>query len=199
MVSCILLAAGESKRFGSAKPLARLGPGTVIEHIQRSLLGTRLCEIIVTLGAQADAIVPHILKDPRIKHVLNKDYGLGQTSSFKTGLNAVQPESRAVMLLPADMPLIHPLTFDLLLDTFMKTSPLILLPTYQGKNGHPPVFSMSLKQEMLGMKNEEPLSGIQHKYSSGVLKVPVDDEGIILSFNTPEELKELVKKSKSEV
>lgn len=196
MVSCILLAAGTSSRFGSAKPLARVNSQTIIEFILSGLLKTKLLEIIVVLGHEAEAIAPYVFKDPRIKIVVNKEYASGQTSSFKTGLTALSPSARGIMLLPADMPFIKQETIDLLIDNFLKNRCLILVPTYRGKNGHPPLFSIELRQEFKDLKNEEPLFSIQHKHEADTLKLPVEDEGIALSFNTPQEFKDLVKKQK---
>ncbi len=194
MISCILLAAGVSLRFGSPKPLARIDSKTIIEFIQERLLSTGLSEIIVVLGNQAEAIAPFVLKNPRIKYVVNANYKLGQTSSFKTGLEAVSPESKGIMLLPADTPLIKPSTIDELIRIFLEKSPAILVPAYADRKGHPPVFSARLKEELLGLKNDEPVSSILRKRQAEILKVPVDDEGVTLSFNTPEELEQIIRK-----
>ncbi|HAJ57016.1 MAG TPA: hypothetical protein DCL35_04525 [Candidatus Omnitrophica bacterium] len=193
MISCILLAAGKSSRFGSPKPLAPLGPKTVIEHIQERLLLTGLSEIIIVLGHKAESIAPFIYKGPRVKSIVNTDYALGQTSSFKAGLNAVSPYSEGIMLLPVDMPAIQPDTIEELTHIFIKRAPLILVPSYQGHNGHPPVFSKRLKEELLCMENDEPLSTLIHKHEAEILKIPVDDPGVTASFNTPEELQLLIR------
>ena len=194
MVSCILLAAGESLRFGSPKPLARLGARTIIEFIQERLLLTKLSEIIIVLGCKAETIAPLIFKCPRIKHVINENYERGQTSSFKAGLSLVSQKSEGIMLLPIDMPLVKPPTIDELIHVFLKKSPPILVPIYQDKKGHPPIFSMRLRKELMNLKDGEPLFVLLHKHEAEILKIPVDDEGVVLSFNTPEEFKELIKK-----
>ncbi len=51
MVTCILLSAGSSQRFGSPKALAELYDETVLEHLQKMLLATQVGEIIIVLGA----------------------------------------------------------------------------------------------------------------------------------------------------
>src|SRR5438093_2568565 len=95
MTSCILLSAGLSTRFGSAKALAKLGDQTVIECLLKTLVESDLAEIIVVLGAHADKIKPHILNHTKVKVVYNKDYILGQTSSVKAGVEALDPKSRS--------------------------------------------------------------------------------------------------------
>ncbi|MFH0877882.1 MAG: nucleotidyltransferase family protein [Candidatus Omnitrophota bacterium] len=197
MVSCILLAAGESARFGSPKPLARLGPLTVIESILKNLLGTALDEIILVLGANAKEITAVLPPDKRLRAVTNEEFRQGQTLSFKKGLRALTPLSGGVMLLPVDMPCIRMETFDLLLKTFSKHPDRILIPSYRNKNGHPPIFPIVLKEEFLDLENTEPVSTIQRRHAEQILCFPVEDQGVVLSFNTPTEFQKVIKKISS--
>lgn len=231
MISCILLSAGESKRLGSPKALVKLNGESVIEHIQKTLLSSKIKEIIIVLGADKDKIKPFILKNKktnpfdkprleslgllrvdtesgvscphpegrnldaaeRIKFVINQNFKEGQTSSFKEGLKAVSPDIKGIMLLPVDLPLIKKETLDNLIDYFLQKTPLILIPTYQGKHGHPPIFNISLKDEFLNLENSKPLFEIQHKYNERIVNFPVEDSGVVLSFNTAQELQEIKK------
>lgn len=194
MVSCIVLAAGTSARFGSPKPLALFHARPVIEILQERLLGTRLSEIIIVLGHEADLIRPFIFKDPRIRSVVNADYRLGQTSSFKAGLKAVDPGSHGIMLLPVDMPALKPETYEGLIAAFLESSCLACVPTFEGRKGHPPIFSYHLKEEFMKLKDEEPLATVLRHHDAEIIKVPVADEGVVLSFNTPSELQDMIRK-----
>ena len=66
MISCILLAAGFSSRFGSPKALAELPGERVIERLQNELLKTQVEEIvakkIAELGATAKAQTGQVMK-----------------------------------------------------------------------------------------------------------------------------------------
>jgi len=66
MISCVILSAGISSRFGSPKALAALNGANVIEHHQNILLKTQINEIIIVLGAFSGAIDPYILDSERI-------------------------------------------------------------------------------------------------------------------------------------
>lgn len=191
MVSCILLAAGESRRFGSPKPLAKIGPKTLIEISTARLLKTQVLETVVVLGASANEIQPLISGDPRVKTVLNRDYLKGQTSSFKKGLISLSAQSKGVMLLPIDVPFIKNVTLDLLMERFSKEDPLLLIPTFNGKKGHPPIFSSRLFHELANLGDDEPLYTLQRRHALQTLLVPVEDKGVTLSFNTPEEFNKI--------
>jgi molybdenum cofactor cytidylyltransferase len=193
MISCILLAAGESKRFGSPKPLAKMGPKTIIETMTAGLLKTQLLETIVVLGAYAQDISPFIAGDPQIKIALNLNYQNGQTSSVKAGLSCVSPQAKGIMLLPIDIPLVKNITIDRLIETFFNRNPLILIPTFDGRKGHPPIFSAKLLKKLRSLKDDEPLTTVGNKHVDETLLFPVDDEGVVLSFNTLEEFDQLIK------
>ncbi|HBG60843.1 MAG: hypothetical protein A2Y03_07510 [Omnitrophica WOR_2 bacterium GWF2_38_59] len=191
MISCILLSAGFSSRFGSPKALAKLNGETVIEHIQRSLLNTLIEEIIIVLGNKADKIEPFVLNHKRVKFVYNKDNNFSQTSSFKCGLNCISQQSKGMMLLPVDYPFISSATLQAITAEFDKKSPLIMIPAYKGQKGHPPLFSCELKNEFLQLGNDAGLNTVANNHRENVNILNVDDKGVIMSFNTKEEFENL--------
>jgi len=191
MVSCILLAAGQSMRFGSPKAIALLSGETVISRLQRVLLDSTVDEIIVVTGAHASALKPYLLNHKRLKVVHNKDYILGQTSSFQSGLREVCPKSSGFMLLPVDYPLVKTQTIDILVGKFMRHSDKIIIPTCDDRKGHPPIFPVALKKEFLSLNSSEGLNQVQRRHQNGVLFCAVPDKGTVKSFNTKEEFKNL--------
>ncbi|MBF0521723.1 MAG: nucleotidyltransferase family protein [Candidatus Omnitrophica bacterium] len=195
MISCILLSAGLSSRFGSPKALVSLDRSSstvLIEDLQHLLIQVPIIdEIIVVLGAEQEKIKPFLFKHNRIKVVYNKDYILGQTSSFKKGLEYLSPSSDGIMLFPVDYPFIRQETLLQLCALFMEQKPDILIPTYHGQKGHPPIFSIKLKEEFLGLPNDAGINMLIHSYSGPTRFVPVEDAGIIKTFNTPEELEKI--------
>lgn len=194
MISCILLSAGLSQRFGSPKALAKLQDGVVIERIQKTLISSNIDEIIVVLGAYANEIKSHILNHKKVRFVYNKDYILGQTSSFKVGLREISPSSQGISLFPVDFPFIQAQTMDVLMKEFNEKSPPLLVPTYQGKRGHPPLFHVSCKQEILDWDDSVGINVFQQKIWNSAEFCAVGDPGVISTFNTAQEL-DLLKQS----
>ncbi|OGX33521.1 MAG: hypothetical protein A2787_03870 [Omnitrophica WOR_2 bacterium RIFCSPHIGHO2_01_FULL_48_9] len=190
MISCILLCAGLSSRFGSPKALAKLSDGTAIERQQKILLDSPVEKIIIVLGAYAPEIKPYLLKHKKINVVHNKDYKLGQTSSFKAGL-AAAAGAKAVMLLPVDYPFIKTATFEQLAQHFTKNKPRILIPTYQSRRGHPPIFASSLHDEFMTLDNDLGVNTVIHRHQADIVDYPVEDRGILATFNTLDELTKL--------
>ena len=193
MISCIILSAGFSSRFGSPKSLAKINGETVIEHLQKSLLKTQVGEIIVVLGYEAEKIKPYLLNHTKVRFVYNKDYNLGQTSSFKVGLKAISPEAEGVMLLPVDYPAIKKEMIDKLIKLFLDKKPVLLIPAFGGHKGHPPIFHSKLNKEILALGDAVGLNTIAQGHQKDTVILPVNDSGVVKSFNTLTEFEEIKK------
>lgn len=191
MLSCILLAAGQSRRFGGIKALATIGGQPLIRHLQDVLLSGGCEEIVVVLGAHAEKIEPSLLKHSRVAIVHNKDHKFGQTSSFQCGLRAADPAADAIMLLPVDYPFLAGATIAALKDVSRSHPEEIILPCYQGRRGHPPVFPAALRDDFLALDPQTGLNTVQRRHESRCRECPVDDPGVTASFNTPAELEDL--------
>ena len=171
--------------------MAKIGGTLIIVYLQNMLISSQVDEIIIVLGANEDEIKPYILNHRKVKVVYNKDYNLGQTSSFKVGLKKISGHAQGVMLLPVDYPLVKAQTVDLLIEQFNTQRPFILIPTYQNKKGHPPVFHIRAKDGLLQLENTLGLNAFQHRHASEIFLCPLEDRGVVSSFNTPEEFESL--------
>lgn len=194
MISLILLSGGVSSRFGSPKALVDWNGCSLISSLQERLILTQIDEIIIVLGAHVDQIKPHVLNHNKIKIVYNKNYNLGQTSSLKVGLQKVSKVTDGVGFLPVDFPLIEFQTINDLVSEFLRKRPLILLPSFHGQAGHPPFLDMSLCGKIFELPDDIGLNTFLKEHQSGVHYVDVADSGVVSSFNTPSELKELQKR-----
>jgi len=193
MISCVVLAAGESRRFGPPKALADLGGTTAIETIQRTLIASSVGEVIIVLGAHQNLIEPHVFNHKKVKVVHNKNYKLGQASSFQAGVASVDKNSGGFMLWPVDCPWIAASAIEELARTFEKDRPRILVPVFNGRRGHPPVFNASLKKEILDLPVSEGLNALFTRYPPQEMQAK--DEGVVKTFNTPQELSNVKKSS----
>jgi len=106
--------------------------------------------------------------------------------------------SQGVMLLPVDHPLIEIDTINSLRQYFLDNNPRILVPAFKDQKGHPPLFSIDLRDEFLAIDNNKGLNTVIHAHQRETTVLPVKDSGIITSFNTQEEFESL-KISKSDV
>ncbi|MBZ0167440.1 MAG: nucleotidyltransferase family protein [Candidatus Omnitrophica bacterium] len=193
MLSCILLAAGQSQRFGSVKALALIEEQPLIRRLQQTILSADIGELIIVLGAHSDKIEPYLLNHSQVVIVHNKDHNFGQTSSFQCGLRRLDPAANGIMLLPVDYPFLTKETLVQLSAAFATNTSNIIIPVFNGRRGHPPVFPVTMVREILDLPVTEGLNTVQHRYADCCQECPVTDPGVVATFNTPQELTALLK------
>lgn len=195
MFTCILLAAGLNTRFGSPKALAQINAQPIIQHLHDTWeLVPEPIELIIVLGAHAKRIESALKPLPlSTKIVINNKFTEGQTCSFKKGLQHVNPKSQGIFLQPVDTPFIKTSTIQTLCLCFKTKSPLIIIPTFLNKRGHPPLFHPSLIPEFFALKNNVGLNTLLKAHHQNIHHLAVKDPGVIENFNTKEEFKQLKK------
>jgi molybdenum cofactor cytidylyltransferase len=183
MISAILLAAGESKRMGKLKQLMPFGQSTIVEQTIDNLLNSAVDETIVVLGYRAEEVIKTIAAKP-VRLVVNPDYKQGMGTSIITGLNLVDSRTQAVMLILGDQPLINRQTINRLIDVFYNHDKGIVIPTYQGKRGHPIIFAIKYRGQLLGLKGDIGGRQIVKDHPGDILEVTVDSESIVTDIDT---------------
>ncbi len=182
-VSAILLAAGESKRMGKLKQLMPLGNTTIVEQTIDNLLSSGVSEVIVVLGHRAEEVMKRIATRP-IKIVVNPIYHQGMGTSIAAGLNLVDSRAQAVMLALGDQPFVDSQAINRLIEEFDSHDKGIAIPTYQGRRGHPLIFSIKYKAQLSGLKGDIGGREIIKEHPEDILEVAVECEGIVIDIDT---------------
>ena len=158
MLSAIVLAAGLSRRMGTAKLLLPLPDGrsvirTTVEQVIRARDG-EVDQVIVVLGQAADLIEQDLQGLP-IRTVVNPHFAAGMSTSLKAGLQAVNSEVVGVMIFLGDQPLVAPAVIHQLVTAFRQSSKPIMIPLYGDMRGHPVLFSTSLFPELMQVEGDQ--------------------------------------------
>ncbi len=183
IISAIPLAAGEPKRMGYPKQLMLLGKGTVLEQTFDILLSSRVSEIIPVVGYRAEEVIKAIANRP-VKIAINPIYHQGMSTSIVTGLNLVDDRTQAVMFVLADQPFIGGKIINRLIEEFASHDKGIALPVYQGRRGHPVIFSVKYIRELLSLKGDIGGRQIIKEHPDDILEVAVDSPSIIMDIDT---------------
>ena len=183
MISAILLAAGQSKRMGELKQLMPFGKSTIVEQAVDNLLGSVLDEVIVVGGYMAEDVTKAIAAKP-VKLVINPDYEQGMSTSIIAGLKSVHSKARGVMLALGDQPLVDSQTINGLIKEFYDHDKGISVPTYRGRKGHPIIFAIKYKEQLLELSGDVGGKQIIENHTDDVLEVAVDSESIVADFDT---------------
>jgi molybdenum cofactor cytidylyltransferase len=185
MISAVVLAAGKGTRLEGCKQLVRVGGKPLLEHALDNLRASKIDEIVVILGAYADEIKRQVRFD-RERVVINPDYSAGIATSIQTGLRAIDAE--AVLMVLADQPYVAPQTIDLLIAEYRRTQASIVIPTYNGLRGNPVLVDKALFPELMNLRGDIGCRAIFDGHAGAMMKVPVNDHGILIDIDTREDV-----------
>lgn len=191
-IAGIVLAAGQSSRFGTAKQLLAWGETTLVGRVTRVALSAELDPVIVVTGCESER-VEAALRDQPVRTVFNPEFASGQSSSVMRGVDALPANINAAVFLLADQPGVTSEVVRLLIQSHRETLAPIVLPTYQGKRGNPVLFDASLLPELKRVTGDTGGRALFEKYENSIVRVPVDEPGILLDIDTPEDYDRAVK------
>jgi molybdenum cofactor cytidylyltransferase len=186
----ILLAAGVGSRFDPQglqnKLLARLPDGTPVAHeaAHRLLLVVPHVLAVVRPGAEALA---RLLNDAGCDVAFAPAAERGMGASLAAGIQASEDAEGWIVGL-ADMPRIQVATIEAVARALDGGAPIVA-PFYEGQRGHPVGFSAEHRDALLALDGD---SGARALLTSQrVMRLDVDDDGILRDVDTPEDLREL--------
>jgi molybdenum cofactor cytidylyltransferase len=186
MISAILLAAGQSKRMGKLKQLMPFGKSTIVGQAVDNLLNSSVDEVVVVVGYMAEDVTNAIAAKP-VKLVINRDYEQGMSTSIVAGLKSVRSGVQGVMLALGDQPLVDSQTISRLIDEFYGHDKGIAVPTYRGRRGHPIIFAIKYKEQLLKLSGDVGGRQIIENNPDDVLEVAVDSESVVADFDTTDD------------
>jgi molybdenum cofactor cytidylyltransferase len=192
-VSAVILAAGTSTRMGRAKQLLPLGGTTVLARTIDNVRSAGLVEMVLVLGASAESIrrqLPQALLQG-VKIVVNHAYGQGMASSLREGLSAVDPQAGAALIILGDQPFLQPLTLRQIIDGYRASRAQIVIPVYQGKRGNPVLLDRSVFSEVMALEGDVGCRAIFSNHLEDILKVEVEDMGVLLDMDDPADYERL--------
>lgn len=193
MILAIILAAGMSTRMGSPKQLLKLGSRTLIRVVTENVLASSVDEVLVVTGYLEDKVSASI-KDLPVKIVFNPCCEKGQGTSLALGVREIDVNTSAILVFMVDRPLISASLINMLVEEFKNRSSRALRPTYNGKPGHPVIFSCSLIADLKALKGDEGARQVMKKLGRMVDYLPVQDEAVIFDIDTPEYFEEIKNK-----
>jgi molybdenum cofactor cytidylyltransferase len=186
MLAALILAAGESRRMGSAKALLLYNDRTFVEHLLDVTRHSRIGVQRVVLGAEAEYIRERLGLDSSLM-IENPDWQQGQLSSIQAGIRSLaETPTEGVLLCLVDHPLISSTLVKTLIESFDASGKAIVLPSYLGRRGHPLIFASRLYDELLAAPAETGARAVVWKHDGEVLEVPTEEQGVLINLNDPD-------------
>jgi CTP:molybdopterin cytidylyltransferase MocA len=185
-VAGIVIAAGRSRRFGSAKQLARFAGKPLLEHALIAAAEARLTPRVVVLGFEADRILERVDLHGATP-VVCEDWHEGQSASLIAGIEAVPAGAAAVVTL-GDQPLIAPAAIETVI-TARDPAADAVRASYAGRPGHPVLLERRALERALRLRGDLGASALFGELE--VRTVSCDGLGSPIDIDTPGQLTRL--------
>jgi molybdenum cofactor cytidylyltransferase len=185
-IAALILAAGTSSRMGEAKQLLRLGESTLLGQVLENVRSSRVNEVVLVLGHAAEAIKEQINTE-NLRLVINESYQQGMGTSLRAGLAALPPGVDGALIVLADQPFVRAQTLDLLIDQYGRSNAQIVIPTYKGFRGNPVLLDRSVFSEVMALTGDIGCRAIFGNHLEGIVKLPVEDIGILLDMDSKDD------------
>lgn len=187
-VAVVLLAAGESRRFGGSKQLHQLAGRTLVRRMAAKALACRAGRKIAVLGARRDEVAAE-LAGLAIELVDNENFAAGQSTSVRAGL-AAAAGAAAILFLPVDMPFLKVATLDRILEAWETATlkPAAVVPLYGGQRGAPVLVDSRLFPEIAQLSGDQGARVLLGRYAAELVELPVADAQEGHDVDTAEDL-----------
>ena len=189
-VAAIVLAAGRSRRMAPHNKLllADAAGRPMVARVVDQVLHSLARPVLVVTGHQADA-VERALSGCPIRFVHAADYGDGLSASLRAGIAAVPPEAAAALVCLGDMPLVQARMIDRLIAAYdPDEGRLIVLPTFNGKQGNPMLWDRRFFVEILALSGDSGARALLAGHMEHVAEVEIGDAAVLQDFDTPKSL-----------
>jgi molybdenum cofactor cytidylyltransferase len=187
MLAAVILSGGASERMGSPKALVPFQGKTFLEHLLEVTKHPSIGVRRVVLGAHAEPIAKevHLAAD---EIVINEDWAAGQLSSIQAALRSLPEGTEGMLLCLIDHPLVTANLISELLEKFRASRAPVVVPVYEGRRGHPVIFSAKVYDELLRAPADKGARAVVWAHRGQVAEVLTHEEGCVLNLNDPETL-----------
>ncbi len=178
----VIPCSGRSARMGTHKAMLDAGGRTFIERVVHAHRAGGCGRVLVAL-ATLDGAISAKAVEAGAQVVLNPSPEEGPIGSLRASLRILDDRVEGVSFCPVDHPLIHEDTVRTLIDVFQQGQAPVVVPTFNGKRGHPVLFRRMLFDELLDDALQEGARTVVHRYLDDTESVPVDDEGTVIDID----------------
>ncbi|MFZ2287052.1 MAG: nucleotidyltransferase family protein [Bacteroidales bacterium] len=185
-VFAIVPAAGESKRMGSPKMLLPFNGMTVIEQVIENVLSAGISNVLIVLGSDHEEILRKI-NGYHVSHCYNENYRRGMLSSVQCGLASLPDQDVGILIIPGDQPMIGQVQISMVIKTWHESGKGIVMPVYNGKRGHPLLFDIKYRSEVMSLPDGKGLRALAELHPEDIMESETDDPAVLRDIDTQQE------------
>ncbi len=187
-IFAVILAAGESVRFGSTKQLLDFGGESLVGravHLAEQVCGDRS---VLVVGSDWKKVLA-ACGPQRGFFVRNDNYESGMAGSIACGVRSVAPVADAVLLMMADQPLITAEHLNSLIQEWSRSADDIIVSEYAGVQGPPVIFPAHCFDKLMKLEGDQGARSLLSDPAQSVKGLAFDAAAI--DIDTPKDLENL--------
>ena len=198
-IAAIVLAAGRSRRMGTANKLLTDVDGVpMVRRAVEAATASHARPVIVVTGNEQGR-VQAALRGCKATFVHNPRFAVGMSTSLQAGLAALPTDVDGALVCLGDMPLVTAAAIDRLIAAF---NPLegraICVPTWNGKRGNPVLWDRRFFAAMADLAGDVGAKHLIGEHAELVAEVAMSDDAVLTDIDTPEALAALRQASTKE-
>jgi molybdenum cofactor cytidylyltransferase len=177
---------------------------TFVGRLVRTMLAGGTADVLVVARPSDDGLAAEVrrLADDgcAVRLVENAHADRGQLSSVVVGVNAADhPGVRGVIVTPVDSPLVGAATVRQMLSVFNTRQAPVVRASYRGRHGHPVIFSRRVFDNLRHADPAISAKAVVHAHAGELIDVEVDDPGVVLDADNPDDYARILKEGGDEV
>jgi molybdenum cofactor cytidylyltransferase len=181
----LVLAAGQARRFGTDKRMARLNNGCGVLETTLQVAASVFSELVLVLRPDDQLSNYRLPPDVRVVHAARATHGMG--ASLAGGVAAIRSQpARAIVILLGDMPWVTTATLMQLVQAATENG--IVQPCYMGRPGHPVLFGRHFWPQLCALDGDRGASAVIARHPTAHVLIDVVDPGIHLDVDVPSDL-----------
>jgi molybdenum cofactor cytidylyltransferase len=185
MLAAVILSGGASRRMGSPKALLAYQGRPFLEHLLDVTRHPRIGVRRVVLGPHAEPIEKAVTLPPE-EVVLNENWEQGQLSSIQAALRTLPAGTDGMLLCLVDHPLISAALVDGLIEHFYATRAPVVVPVFEGRRGHPVIFSAAVYKELEKAPLDKGARRVVWAHKEDMAEFITTEQGCVVNLNDPE-------------
>jgi len=192
VIAGVVLAAGRSRRMGRPKALLQHEGESFVARAVRVLRAGGCAGVWVVAGSEDDPVAERVAAEAGrcgAGLVRNPRPDSEQVDSLRLAVRALPSDAEAAVFTPVDHPRLPVGAVRAVIDAFRRTAAPLVVPAHGGQRGHPTLLSSALFGELLEEALPEGARTLLERHHAQLLEVSVQDAGILVDVNTPEELR----------
>ena len=188
-IAGIVLAAGQSSRFGEPKQLLVWKGQPIIRYVIMAATKAGLDPIVVVVGSSGEEI-KKVISDLPVRIVENPEWINGVSSSIQVGMTALRSETGGVVFLQADQPQVSHGLITKLVQVHQETLGSIIAPLINGHQGNPVLFDEKVFTNLKLLKGD--IGGRALFSQFPVQWITWQDPNQLFDIDTPEDYKKFL-------